>query len=263
MKMWTSSNCPFATGLLADLVGDLGEVSFVPRMLGRMREVLNAASMSVYRAGPHPELLFSGSLGVPDRTLDCWRAYLSGPYKRDTTLRPLYGAQGHGGPFVCHISAQEMAREHRARVYEPHGVAERISVVQSENERSTFTVNFYRHDREHAFCDHEIEGFSAVAPALLALARKHAELSHYLPGVPGIRQHLQRHCGTLTQRELDVCERLAAGMTYEGIAADLGLSVPTVKTYRARAFDRLGIHFRNQLTALLLPRPGAVRLAAH
>ena len=45
-------------------------------------------------------------------------------------------------------------------------------------------------------------------------------------------------------------------MTQEGVAADLGLSLPTVKTYRNRAFARLGIHFRSELSALLLrPRP--------
>ena len=59
----------------------------------------------------------------------------------------------------------------------------------------------------------------------------------------------------LTVRELDVCARLLQGMTQEGIAADLGLSVPTVKTYRNRAFARLGISFRNELFALLAAQP--------
>ena len=62
---------------------------------------------------------------------------------------------------------------------------------------------------------------------------------------------LRAHPG-LTERELDVCARLLQGMTQEGIACDLGLSLPTVKTYRNRAFSRLGIHFRNELFALAL-----------
>jgi DNA-binding CsgD family transcriptional regulator len=41
-------------------------------------------------------------------------------------------------------------------------------------------------------------------------------------------------------------------MTQDGIASDLGLTVPTVKTYRNRAFARLGIHFRNELFALVM-----------
>ena len=59
----------------------------------------------------------------------------------------------------------------------------------------------------------------------------------------------------VTPRELDVCVRLLRGMTYDGIASDLGLSVPSVKTYRNRAFDRLGIHFRNELFAIVLQAP--------
>ena len=55
----------------------------------------------------------------------------------------------------------------------------------------------------------------------------------------------------LTEREVNVCARLLTGMTQEGIARDLGLSLPTVKTYRNRAFGRLGIHFKSELFALL------------
>jgi DNA-binding CsgD family transcriptional regulator len=51
----------------------------------------------------------------------------------------------------------------------------------------------------------------------------------------------------LSDRELDVCARVMTGMTYDGIAVDLGLKVPTVKTYRNRAFERMGIRFRSEL----------------
>ncbi len=49
-----------------------------------------------------------------------------------------------------------------------------------------------------------------------------------------------------------MCIRLLQGMTQDGIASDLGLALPTVKTYRNRAFARLGIHFRNELFARVL-----------
>jgi len=43
-------------------------------------------------------------------------------------------------------------------------------------------------------------------------------------------------------------------MAYEGIANDLGISSAIVKTFRDRAFDRLGIHHRNELFALFVGR---------
>ena len=54
---------------------------------------------------------------------------------------------------------------------------------------------------------------------------------------------LGRRCPALTARELDVLTAVLRGLTYDGIAAELGLSVATVKPI-APAFTRLGIHFK-------------------
>ena len=82
-------------------------------------------------------------------------------------------------------------------------------------------------------------------PALAALPQS----------LPALHERLLRVHHGLTDRELDVCARVPQGMTHEGIARDLGLGVPTVKTYRNRAFARMGIHFGNQLFAKVLGRP--------
>lgn len=68
-----------------------------------------------------------------------------------------------------------------------------------------------------------------------------------------LRAALVARCPTLTVRELDVCERLLRGWTCDGIAADLRLSVTTVKTYRARAFDRMGCTSRASCLRLSCP----------
>lgn len=261
---------------LASMVPRLGEAGFAQGLLQDLEPVLPAASWSVYRTGHRckPTLFMSASRGVPDTTQDCWWAYLAGPYRSDRTW---------GQPFddvhiiepetrLCHVSASEVDGEHRARVYEAHGVAERVSVVEYESTGSVFAVNFYRHQHQKPFSDRHIGEFEAVAPVLLALARKHIQLSRpqamghvYVAGQPApalppttpstladLRMRLLRTQADLTERELDVCARLLQGMTQEGIAADLGLGVPTVKTYRNRAFARLGIHFRNELFARVL-----------
>ena len=56
----------------------------------------------------------------------------------------------------------------------------------------------------------------------------------------------------LPKRESEICKRLLRGWTYDGVAGDVGISAGTVKTYRDRAFDRLGIHHRNELFVLAL-----------
>jgi DNA-binding CsgD family transcriptional regulator len=286
MRQWLV-HPPRTTGLhpaagvgaaLAGMVDQLGEPGFVPGVLPALAPVLPAASWSVYRTGRRckPTLFMSASLGVPDTTQDCWWAYLSGPYRDDRTWGCAFdGGVGAPATRLCHVTAQEVEGEHRARVYDAHGVAERVSVAEHEDDGSVFAVNFYRHQHQKPFGDSHIGDFEALAPVLLALARKHIMLSQQTRPIarpatapltlaakptngaagctlPTLRTRLLQLHADLTDRELDVCARLLQGMTHEGIASDLGLGVPTVKTYRNRAFARLGIHFRNELFARVL-----------
>lgn len=252
---------------LGGMVQRLGDAGFASGLLQELAPVLPAASWSVYRTGRHcqPTLFMSASHGIPDTTRDCWWAYLSGPYRSDRT----WGESVAAAPStrLCHLTASEVGGEHQARVYEAHGMAERVSIVEHENDGAVFAVNFYRHQHQRPFLDRQISDFETMAPVLLALARKHIALAQHQPvalpitptplqglpqQLPALRERLLRAHAGLTERELDVCTRLLQGMTQEGIACDLGLSLPTVKTYRNRAFGRLGIHFRNELFALAL-----------
>jgi len=271
-----------AGGVLAQAIDHLGEPDFQADLLRSLGPVLPAASWAVYRTGLgcRPALFMSGSHGVPDTTRDCWQAYLAGPYRVDRSLHADSPAAPPGSLQLCHITAREVAQEHRACIYEAHGVAERLSIVQTEGPDHLFAVNFYRHQHQRAFTDAQVGDFEALSPALLALVRKHLQVaqraaepwaaapgsgpqpadpsSGAVAGAVGpaeLRQRLRGLCASLTARELEVCERLLQGLTQEGIAADLGLSLPTVKTYRNRAFARLGIHFRNELFARVLQRP--------
>lgn len=261
-----------AGGVLAQAIDQLGEPGFQSGLLRNLGPVLPAASWAVYRTGLgcRPALFMSSSHGVPDTTRDCWQAYLAGPYRADRSLHLESAAAAPGSLQLCHISAREVAHEHRACIYEAHGVAERLSIVQTEGPDHLFAVNFYRHQHQRAFTDAQVSDFEVLSPALLALVRKHLQVAQHTAVAPShtgsttpaqrgmaleaseLRQRLQALCASLTARELEVCERLLQGMTQEGIAADLGLGLPTVKTYRNRAFARLGIHFRNELFARVL-----------
>lgn len=258
---WQPGNAPAGVGAaVGAMVDHLGEDDFSARLLQQLHPTLPAASWSVYQvgAGCAPRLYLSASLGIPDTTRDCWNAYLSGPVRQDRSLGFDGGAARR--TQLCHITAREVPQEHRARVYEAHGVAERVSIVQHAEDGALFAVNFYRHAHQRPLSDAQIGDFEQLAPALLALARKQVALrgpvAEPCQAGEAQRQRLLQLNAELTARELDVCTRLLRGMTQDGIAADLSLSLPTVKTYRNRAFARLGIHFRNELFALVMPREG-------
>ena len=234
------------------VVPALGEPGFGARLLDAMARALPVGSFSVYRTGARPAIFLSGSRGMPDTTRDCWHAYLSGPIRSDRTLREASVPQLR----VCHITAPEVPAEHRAKVYDAHGVMERVSVVEEEpaayDDNALFAVNFYRHTHQRPLSDAQLADFGIAGRLLMALARKHIALTR-ADAANELGARLLTRCPALTAQELNVCLRLLRGMTQEGIASDMGLALPTVKTYRNRAFNRLGIHFRSELFALMLP----------
>jgi DNA-binding CsgD family transcriptional regulator len=146
--------------------------------------------------------------------------------------------------------------DHRQAIYLRHGMVERLSVARLESDGSLLAVNLYRHAPQGRFGDAQLGHFGQLAQPLLAAVARHAEWQDEQAAPArdgGHREALRCRCAALTERELDVLERLLRGMTYDGIAADLGLSLATVKTYRARAFGRLDIRFKSELFAAFMP----------
>ncbi|RPE84449.1 LuxR family two component transcriptional regulator [Curtobacterium sp. PhB137] len=68
------------------------------------------------------------------------------------------------------------------------------------------------------------------------------------PAVPPLRDRFP----DLTPREADVLERIAAGRTNPQIAAELFLTVPTVKSYVNQVFAKLGVATRAEAVARVL-----------
>jgi two-component system, NarL family, response regulator NreC len=58
--------------------------------------------------------------------------------------------------------------------------------------------------------------------------------------------------GELSEREIDVVRLTAHGYTNKEIAAQLGISVKTVDTYKSRAMDKLGLYSRADLVRYAL-----------
>ena len=256
MRQWNLESPSAHVHALEGLIGLIGQKDFEAQFLPHLQDVVPAASYSIYRTGRQcvPTRFMSASWGVADHTRACWNAYLSGPQKNDQTLATPLMESGHA--MLCHITDKEIPAQHKALVYEPHGMKERLSVIQKEA-ASVFAINFYRHVHQRPFTDSHLSDLASLAPVLLTLVQKQIALSMTQTQTPSRDvahwvYKLSAAHPTLTGREVEVCARLLTGMTQDGIASDLGLSLPTVKTYRNRAFARLGIHFKSQLFALFL-----------
>jgi DNA-binding CsgD family transcriptional regulator len=241
----------------AALVGCIARDDFAGRALAEMNRALPVAWWTVYRVFDDrpPQLCAQASHAVPDIALDCWRIYRSGVYRDDTHFADACEQAGRGDSrtVMTHCLADDFGRAHREQIYAAHSLSERLSIVAAERDGDAhgalLAVNLYRHRAQPRFAPAELDTVLAVAGTLLAVVQRYIELgsARLTPA-----QRLQQLCPALTTREREVCERLLRGLSFEGIAADLGVSATTVKTYRNRAFERLGIHHRNELYALAL-----------
>lgn len=243
-----------AQAALADLIGLIGEPDFGASALDALNRWLPLCWWSVYTLYPEapPALHAHGSAGhAPEGTADSWRVYRQSLYRRDATFTAAREAVSAGSMALVHWTAAEIPSDHRAAIYSRNGLRERLSIVSGGAGEGLLAVNLYRHEHQPALGGDAVEAIGRMARPLLACVRRHIALAAATsapdPG-PAPKAGLQA-LAALTPREREVCERLLRGWTHAGIAADLGLTPATVRTYRDRAFDRLGIRSRHALFA--------------
>lgn len=236
-----------AAEAIAGVVACIGAAGFGHDALAQLNRWLPVSWWSVFRLHDDapPDMPASGSYRAPDHTAQSWHDYRASLYRADQTFLAAREQVQEQQQVLVHWHAHEIPRQHRERIYTRHGLRERLSVVCREREEGLLAVNLYRHEELPLFSDEEIDLVGSAAGLLLSCVQRHLSLAAGTPAAAGTV------LAGLTRRERDVCERMLKGWTYDGIAVDLGVSPGTVKTYRDRAFDRLGIHHRNELFALV------------
>ncbi|GAA0491141.1 MULTISPECIES: LuxR C-terminal-related transcriptional regulator [Pigmentiphaga] len=240
-----------ASFAMAGVIGCLGHEDFDTAALRQLNAAIALCWWSTYSLHKHrpPELHATGSFQAPDHTRDAFRFYRQGVYRYDQTFEAARERVLHGGAVVTHWHAAELPSEHRDGIYTRHALRERVSLVTAWEEDDLIAINLYRRDEQPAFSDAELDLICGLAPPLIACIESHLRSRRAAARPPACQP---APLAALPRREREVCERLLRGWTHEGIGADLGISAGTVKTYRDRAFERLGIHHRNELFALAL-----------
>ncbi len=260
MRQWELTPEPALAerDLAADMLNHLGQASFSDAILSQINGYFPAGSCSLYRIWQDkpPKLLYSHSFKRPDVTRDCFEAYLQQSlYQTDRSFDTVRRER----PSLLHSTIEDFWNPlHRELVYRRNHVRERLSLARKESDGSVTSMNLYAHNEHSGYTERHIGYFRKLAPLLLAGVERHIQLPReaQATGHNAKREALFRINPALTERELDICERILSGMTYDGIAGELGLSRATVITYRNRAFERLGIHFKSQLFALLASSAG-------
>lgn len=100
----------------------------------------------------------------------------------------------------------------------------------------------------------DFAGVLECADVMFALLAKH-DAQRSVVGQNGevdvLARRLRQVMPHLARRERDVCVGIMQGKSSEAIALALGISVNTVRTYRKRAYARLGVTSHNELMRLV------------
>jgi DNA-binding CsgD family transcriptional regulator len=232
---------------LSGLIGSIGTESFGAQGLQQLNRWLPAAWWAIYRLfdDSPPVLHALGSVGVVDRTRQSWQVYKESLYRFDESFQVARGSLQKSRLALLHRHSSEIPHRHRAEIYGRNGLTERLSIVTERAGSGLLAINLFRHESQPAFSDEEIEQVRCASPLVMSCVERHIAVQRQAQPGAGVLE-------ALPMREREVCQRMLKGWTHEGIAADLGISAGTVKTYRDRAFEKLGIHHRNELFALVL-----------
>ncbi len=248
---------PSSADAFAAAVAALGHASFASELLAAINHSVAVDHACLMRVADRarPPVLESASWRGGTHVADVQRAYLAGLYRSDPNL--VHPAQAEVS--VRHLRRDALAHaDYREVCFERAGLLERVTVATAF-EKQLVLLNLYRLDASGAFSASDIAAIEGLARFLAALAVRHVGTLGMLlrsrdPGdrVAALAARLHALDGRLTARELDVLSRIMLGVTSEGIALALGVSLNTVLTYRKRAYARLGVSSQAELFSLCL-----------
>jgi DNA-binding CsgD family transcriptional regulator len=244
---------------VAAVTASVGHNRFPAEALAELNKLLPLCWWSAYSLHDSAPPRYHGgaTYKVRDNTAQAFRHYVAGLYAQDRTFEDARQCLQPGDVALTHWCATEMPVRHRESIYTSNNLRERVSVIRRTRSDTLLSLNLYRHVGQQRFKDSEIELMRDASRSLLACMELHLQWPQQRGEVEGTAETAAEDRSSawldgLPRREREVCERLLKGWTHAGIAVDLGLSDGTVKTYRDRAFERLGVRHRNELYALAL-----------
>lgn len=234
----------------------------------RAQVAAHHCSMLVFEGERSPRLVSGASLQHQWHVFNIASVYARDFYRKDAlqALIGRYPASFEAPPVIVH--RQSLAdiedAEYRAQCYECIGIGDRVSILVRVGRSQSLAVNLYRDQSAGNFSDADVDYLVNLAPLIASCAARHYALD--IDGESNFRgavtDELADLCPQLTLREREVVQRILDGATAERIADDLHIRPTTVITYRARAYEKLGVSTRRELFAAMMRRRGGERVLA-
>lgn len=250
---------------LARLIDSAGTEAFAGALMAGIEPVAPADHLAIVKWIPDqaPDVVLSATrAGV--NPLAAQRAYVDRFHRFDPVLRLANSGADSAAPVLAYHRSGDIAdRAYRDACYLEPGLGERMSMLLACDD-ALYCLHIYRRAVSQSFTGAELERLRYVAPVLSALARRHADFPGRVSEAAGggstdksapvsnMDDGVRRLADGLSRREFEVAQRILRGLTSEGIALDLGVSVETVYTYRKRLYGKLGISSANELFHLVV-----------
>ncbi len=180
------------------------------------------------------------------------KTYLESHWHLDPLMPLIIGLEGTRGHQIT--PDQVRTEEARREWFDDGQVPEHYAICEAFGD-FIYVLYFMRTARQAAFSDEEKAALHHIAAFALPLLRNHAEIVPARLSIvdhhPTVRKHLTRrlecHGVELSQREFDVCLAVLSGKPLAQMADDLGLQASSVKTYTARALEKIGVRSKAEL----------------
>jgi DNA-binding CsgD family transcriptional regulator len=236
------------------MLGALGSTHMEGRLLDAIREVTEIDRIYCFEQKGDdlaPTLFCSWSSSpYPPELIDRYRMF----YHRHDPIRGVFPTIPQSSCAAITFHADEVSNDdYRQVCFDRFSIRHRLSVVKHVGD-AWLTLSVAR--RSRPFTAEETDELSMLGRLALPLFAQHDRLKTKTPGGNFSLAEMERRLEAIgkgfTQRERQVCARTIIGMSAEGAALDLGISVASVLTYRQRGYRRANVSNAMQLATLVM-----------
>lgn len=241
---------------LTNLIGGIGDYDFGQRLLTLFTDTCDAEGFAVYHVSEnaaHDVLTeMRDDSAVARRQV---AIYLENQrWRRDPMIAQARHHLGQQAAGVLQSPMRELPKaDFRDVLYDRMNICDRV-LLCGRSPGGMIGLSLLRAAKSGAFTTGDMVRLTEACPMLMSIIDKHVaivrrrpKLARALTSLDHILDCLASAKTHLSTRETEVCARILYGMSFGGIALDLGIGEETAVTYRKRAYDRLGIATQREL----------------
>ncbi|QTH21660.1 helix-turn-helix transcriptional regulator [Rhizorhabdus wittichii] len=236
------------------MIDAVGANDFTDILMDYTAQAFGAEScIFVELSAERPKTIGLSSLQGKRHAREGYSPYVEGQHwKIDPGIKIANSHLGNSDPILLHMPRDELDPCLATEIYRSE-VVDRLLFAGYAQSRPIL-LGLFRTPGRGKFHDADVAHLCHVGASLISAIAKHAMLldktDHLLRSLTRkevIEENIRQADEGLPRREVEVCARILAGLSVEGIALDLNVGLETVTTYRKRAYGRLGLANRYDL----------------